>query len=127
MNVESQTSRRFQRFRSDYLRLEGYAGALDTYYCGKGEKISIKLHKNSALKMTFKGQDRGSQYKNENDKRILELLEGFNCEVQCKEANKQPMNSTNIISTASTSVSTPTTQPSITNAQSIQISGLPSG
>ena len=127
MNVESQTSRRFQLFRSDYLRLEGYAGALDTYYCGKGEKISIKLHKNSALKMTFKGQDRGSQYKNENDKRILELLEGFNCEVQCKEANTQPMNSTNIISTASTSVPKPTTQPSITNAQSNQISSLPSG
>ena len=72
MSVEFQASRCFHRFRSDYLRLEGYAGALDTYYCGKGEKISIKLHKNTALKMTFKGQDRGSQYKNENDKRISE-------------------------------------------------------
>ena len=127
MSVEFPASRCFQRFRSDYLRLEGYAGALDTYYCGKGEKISIKLHKNSALKMTFKGQDRGSQYKNENDKRILELLEGFNCEIQCKEANTQPINATNIISAASTSVPKPTTQPSITNAQSIPISSLPPG
>ena len=127
MSVKFQASRRFQRFRSDYLRLEGYAGALDTYYCGKGEKISIKLHKNSALKMTFKGQDRGSQYKNENDKRILELLEGFNCEIQCKEANTKPINSTNIISAASISAPKPTTQPSITNVQSSPISSLPSG
>ena len=37
--------------------------------------------------MTFQGQQRGDAYKGENNKRILELFEGFQCEVQCKASD----------------------------------------
>ena len=89
--------------RGDYLRLEGYVGALDTYYCGNNEKISIKLHKNSPLKMTFRGQERAVENDRKNHKRILHLLEGFQCEVQCKESK----NSTDMEGIKSTKTSPP--------------------
>jgi hypothetical protein len=98
---------------SDNLRLEGYVGALDTYYCGKKEKISIRLHKNSPLKMTFTGQERGVDIDRENNKRILHLLEGFQCEVQCKASE----NSTDVVNIKSTTTS-PLPKPS-TSSDSI--------
>ena len=101
----------YSHSRGDYLRLEGYVGALDTYYCGKKEKISIRLHKNSPLKMTFAGQER--EVDNDRDKRILHPLEGFQCEVQCKE----PKNSTDAESIKSTTTS-PLPKPS-TSSDSI--------
>ena len=95
-------------FRGDYLRLEGYVGALDTYYCGNNEKISIKLHKNSPLKMTFRGQERGVENDRKNQKRILHLLEGFQCEVQCKES-KNSTDVAGIKSTTTSSIPRPST------------------
>ena len=77
--------RRKCSIKSDYLRVEGYAGALDTYYCGQNENISIKLHENNPVKLTFKGQERESSFDRDNRDRIINILEGFRCELQCKK------------------------------------------
>ena len=105
--------------RSDYLRLEGYAGALDTYYCGQDEKISIKLHKNNPLKMTFKGHERPAEYDTVNRKRILHLLEGFKCEVQCKDSNIPLLNSTE--SSQIKSTPTPSQEPTTSTATPVTL------
>ena len=95
--------------RSDFLRVEGYAGALNTYYCGQNEKISIKLHENNPVKLTFKGQHRESSFDEKNHDRILSILEGFRCELQCKKS-KLPIVPTTVlpplISTSTTQITT---------------------
>ena len=108
----SRGERRKCSVRSDYLRVEGYAGALDTYYCGQNEKMSIKLHENNSVKLTFQGQERDPSYDKVHHDRILNILEGFRCEVRCKRSNKPEITTTarpSIISTSSSPSTTTTT------------------
>ena len=68
---------------SDYLRLVGYGGLVDSMYCGHKEKVSIVVGGTKPLALMFKSQQLGSE------KRQLNLpnLFGFQCKLVCKAAS----------------------------------------
>ena len=72
--------------KSDYLRLVGYGGIVDSKYCGHN-KVSIKVHGNYPLALMFKSQKRSSisssSSKNRDLGSLLNLL-GFDCKIKCK-------------------------------------------
>ena len=70
--------------KSDYLRLVGYGGIVDSKYCGHN-KVSIKVHGNHPLALMFKSQKRSSisSSKNRDLGSLLNLL-GFDCKIKCK-------------------------------------------
>ena len=103
--------------QEDYLRLEGYDGAYDTKYCGK-ERVSIKMK--GPLTLSFVSQVQRSK-RQERQGFINGLLQGFNCQITCKNSTNispvqfpsKPKPSSDNSSTTSTQK--PTTQPPTTS------------
>ena len=79
---------------SDYLRLVGYGGLVDSMYCGQKEKVSIVVGGTKPLALMFKSQQLGSE------KRQLNLpnLFGFQLKLVCKASDN-----TSSITTTTTS------------------------
>ena len=94
---------------SDYLRLVGYGGLVDTMFCGE-DRLSIKLDDKYPLALMFKTQKRDSrQLGSFGD--LLNLV-GFSCNVVCQE-------------TATTTTATTTTASSTTTVKSSILTNVP--
>ena len=90
--------------KSDYLRLVGYGGIVDSKYCGHN-KVSIKVHGNYPLALMFKSQKRSSSSKNRDLGSLLNLL-GFDCKIKCKnDLNEEEV----VVEATTLKNSTPTT------------------
>ena len=80
---------------SDYLRLVGYGGLVDSMYCGSREKISIVVSGAQPLAFMFTSQAKQGKQLN------LDFL-GFNCKLACSGDEKE--------STTTTTTTTTTTE-----------------
>ena len=105
--------------QEDYLRLEGYDGAYNTKYCGK-ERVSIKMK--GPLTLSFVSQVQRSK-RQERQGFINGLLQGFNCQITCKNSTNispvqfpsKPKPSSDNSSTTSTQK--PSTEPPTTSSR----------
>ena len=82
-DFESQRGIKCRSNYSDYLRLIGYGGLVDSLYCGQ-EKVSIKVDGNYPLALMFKTQKRS---KSRHIKDILNLF-GFDCKLKCSNEHE---------------------------------------
>jgi len=101
-------------FTSDYLRLVGYGGVMDTKYCGD-EKISIKVDGSYPLALMFKSQDKAQRHF-PLVSGLLNLL-GFDCKLKC-EGIEDDSQTTETTSTTTT-ITTTSTVTSTTNIEKI--------
>ena len=101
-NEESRQSE-CSTYDSDYLRLVGYGGIMDTKYCGN-EKVSIKVDGKYPLAMMFRSQWRSKRHL----PIVSDLLNlfGFDCKLKCAGGASEVETTTSTTTSTSTSTST---------------------
>ena len=97
----------------DYLRVLGYRGTTDKFFCGS-RGFNLTFAGNDSVALMFKSRERKEQKQRQN---LLEglasLFQGFNCKVVCKNPD-----SNNNVHVPTTSTIKPTTTSTTTTAKS---------
>ena len=90
----------FNCMNGDYLRVLGYRGTSDEFFCGK-RTLNVTFSGNDAVALVFRSGKQ--QHQQQHQRGIIEdLLKGFNCKVVCKEPTEDVTTTTTTTSTTTT-------------------------
>lgn len=112
-------SRSFEKcVGADYLRVLGYRGTLDSFYCGdKGPNVTF--YGDNAVALVFKSNERKSE---EELQRQSFGIAGFNCKVVCRPRESVKSNSTTTTTTTTPRPGSATLLPQNTSSRPIKFS-----